>query len=252
MSLLNLQRDFRSWLISEAPDAATRMGEGAAPGLAVYLNNYRGQLMASLAESFGALHAWLGDEEFEAAAAIHIDRLPPHSWTLDDYALDFPATIAELHPDDPEVGDLARLERDLGLAFVGPDAARLQPSSIGEIDWDKAFFVLVPTFSMLSVTTNAAAILSAINAGARPPSAELLGKSASVAIWRHELAPAFRTVERLEANSLSMAGEGKTFGQICAVIAGEIGEGDGPAKAGRFLGQWLGDGMVREIGVKQG
>ena len=247
MSLLSLQRDFRSWLISEAPDAAARLGEGAAPGLAVYINNYRGQLMASLAGSFGSVRAWLGDEAFEAAAAIHIDRVPPHSWTLDDYALDFPATIAKLHPEDPEVGDLARLERDLGLAFVGPDAARLQPSSIGQIDWDKAFFVLVPTFSMLSVTTNAAAILSAINAGMTPPAAELLGKSASVAIWRHELAPAFRTLERLEAHALSMAGEGRTFAQICAVIAGEIGEEDGPERAGRFLGQWLSDGMIREI-----
>ena len=249
MSLLALQRDFRSWLISEAPDAAARMGNRAAPGLAVYINNYRSQLMASLAESYEAVHAWLGDKAFEAAAATHIDRLPPHSWTLDDYALDFPITLAKLHPDDPEVVDLARLERDLGLAFVGPDSAPLDRSLLAKIDWDRAFFVLVPTLSMPFVTTNAAAILSAINAGMIPPAAKRLREPASNAVWRHEFSPAFRTLERLEAQALSMAREGKTFAQICALVAGEIGKEDGPARAGSFLGQWLGDGMIQAIGT---
>ena len=247
MSLAALQRDFRSWLISEAPDAAARMGDGAAPGLAVYTNNYRSQLMASLAESYSAVLAWLGDTAFEGAAAIHIDRLPPHSWTLDDYALDFPVTLAELYPDDPEVVDLARLEHDLGLAFVGPDSAPLDRSLLAGIDWDKAVFVLVPTFSIRFVTTNAATILSAINAGTPPPAAERLGETAGIAIWRHEFSPTFRTLERLETEALSMAAEGKSFAQICALIAGRIGEENGPASAGAFLGLWLGDGMVQMI-----
>ena len=82
MSLLALQRDFRGWLTAESPEAATRLGDG--PGLAVYLNTYRAQLMACLAESYPILHAWLGDAAFEGACATHIDDTPPHGWTLDD------------------------------------------------------------------------------------------------------------------------------------------------------------------------
>ena len=92
MTLLDVQRSFRHWLTVESDEAATRLGVAAAPGLAVHLNTYRSQLLSCLGETFGAVRAWLGDTAFEAAAAIHVDRVPPSSWTLDAYARDFPET----------------------------------------------------------------------------------------------------------------------------------------------------------------
>src|SRR4029077_8430639 len=142
MNLAALQRYFRSWLTVEASDAAARFGEHAAPGLAVYLNNYRGQLMACLVQSFGAVRAWRGNPAFDGAAATHIDRRPPHSWTLDAYAIEFPDTLDALYPQDPEVVDLARLERDLGLAFVARDASQLTLPDIALIDWSSAILEL--------------------------------------------------------------------------------------------------------------
>ena len=53
----------------------------------------------------------------------HVARVPPSSWTLDAYPRDFPATLAPLYPDDPEVAELAVLELALAEAFVGADAA---------------------------------------------------------------------------------------------------------------------------------
>ena len=111
MSLLALQRDFRLWLTEESAEAADRVGAAAMPGLQIYRNNYRAQLMACMEDSFPQLRAWLGDDAFRAAAAVHIDRTPPHRWTLDAYPVDLPATLADLHPDDPEIAELARLER---------------------------------------------------------------------------------------------------------------------------------------------
>jgi hypothetical protein len=164
MSLLALQQDFQRWLTTEAVDAGARIGAGAEPGLSVYLNNYRSSLMGCLVESFGTTRAWLGDEAFEAAAARHIDRQPPHSWTLDAYALDFPRSLAIRYPDDPEIADLARLECALGVAFVGPDADAIDPATLADIDWDTAVLRFVPTLALLDVTTNAAALWSAIEA----------------------------------------------------------------------------------------
>ena len=60
MNLLNLQRDFQSWLRTESAEAAERFGAPARAGLAVYLNNYRSQLLACLTESFPAVRAWVG------------------------------------------------------------------------------------------------------------------------------------------------------------------------------------------------
>ena len=247
MNLAALQRDFRSWLTAEASDAAARFGDRAEPGLAVYLNNYRGQLMVCLSESFATVRAWLGEDAFDTAAATHIDRQPPYSWTLDAYALEFPETIDALYPDDPEVGELARLERDLGLAFVGRDEVPLDLAALAHIDWNSAVLDLVATFSTLPATTNGGAIWSAINAGQTPPAAAVLDAPAVIAIWRREYSPTFRTLDPMESQVMSMVADGRTFGEICRVIIDEVGEAEGTQVAGNLLGRWISEGMVAAV-----
>ncbi len=247
MSLLALQRDFRTWLTTQSPEAASRLGRGAAPGLSIYLNNYRSSLMACLGESFAATHAWLGDEAFTAAAANHIDRLPPHGWTLDAYALDFPATLADRYPNDPEVADLARIELALGLAFVGPDADPIDRASLADADWDTATLCFIPTLGVLGVSSNAAAIWSAITAGQPPPPAEILPDTATVIVWRSGFMPCFRTLAPDEHDALSQMIGGVGFGAVCARLVDQFGEATGPQMAGVFLGQWLHDGIVSSV-----
>ena len=103
MSLLGMQRDFRAWLAEESEEAAERMGAKARPGLGVYLNNYRAQLVECLSESFERVRLWLGEERFLAIVAAHIDLTPPHAWTLDAYANGFPDTLERLFANDPEI-----------------------------------------------------------------------------------------------------------------------------------------------------
>ena len=248
MTLATLQREFRSWLTVEAGDAATRLGVSAQAGLAVYLNNYRGQLMACLRENYPAVRAWLGDAAFDRAAATHIDRQPPHSWTLDAYAVEFPETLEILYPDDPEVTDLARLECDLALAFVGRDSRALSLTAVANTDWDSAILVTVPTFSLLSVTTNAAAIWSAIKSEQTPPAAAILDEPAVIAIWRKDYTATFRTLDPVEALALFMVSDGRTFGEICLAVVHEVGEVDGPQVAGNLLGRWITDGLIGSVG----
>src|SRR4029077_9319177 len=247
MSLAALQRDFRSWLTVEGNDAAGRLAEHAAPGLAVYLNNYRGQLMTCLAQSFGAVRAWLGDTSFDGAAATHIDRRPPHSWTLDAYAIDFPDTLDTLYLQDPEVAELARLERDLGLAFVARDAAQLTLPDTAHIDWSSAILELAPTFSLFPVTTSAGAIWAAIESEQPPPAAAILDAPAMIAIWRKDYSPTFRTLDAVEAVARFMLMDGISFAEICAGIVYEVGEGDGLEVAGNLLGRWISEGMIGSI-----
>ena len=247
MTLAALQRDFRSWLTVEAGDAATQFGQRAQPGLAVYLNNYRGQLMACLTESFPTVRAWLGGTAFDAAAATHIDRQPPHSWTLDEYAIEFPNTLDILYPEDPEVGDIARLERDLALAFVGRDEPPLSWAGLANIDWEGAILEPVSTLSLLQVASNAAANWTAIKSGQTPPAAVILDKPALIAIWRKEYSPTFRTLDPVEARAIFMLTEDRTFGEICAAVASEVGQVDGPQVAGSLLGRWISEGMIGSI-----
>jgi len=247
MSLLGLQRDVRAWLVREDRWAAHRMGGDAAPGLAVYLNNYRAQLIACLEEAFPHTRAWLGADLFLEALVAHIDRVPPSSWTLDAYARDFPATLAARFRDDPEVGELAWIECALDEAFVGPDAPELKLEELAGIDWGSAALRFLPTFDHRTVWTNAAAIWSAIEAGEVPPPVAHLEVAASIIVWRRGQVSHFRSADAQELMALLLVRSGMPFEALCARLVDNLGEQDGVDQAGRYLAQWVSEGLVESL-----
>jgi hypothetical protein len=247
MNLLALQRDFRAWLAEESEEAAERLGAGARPGLGVYLNNYRAQLIDCLSDSFERVRLWLGEERFLGIAAAHIDLTPPHAWTLDAYAACFPDSLERLFPDDPEVAELGWLDLALSEAFVGPDADPVDPATLAGVDWDSAVLRLTPTLATRCFTTNAAAIWSALSAEEAPPAAQQLPGPTTMLVWRKEHVSCFRTAEPGETGAIGLAQTGAGFAAICAGLIEELGEEQGVAAAGALLGQWIRDGMV--VGV---
>lgn len=242
MMLAALQADFGRWLQAECPDAATRLGSG--PGLDVYLNNYRSQLVAALESSFPQLQRWLGETAFLAAAAQHIETTPPSAWTLDAYGEDFPATIAALYPNDPECAELASIEWGLAAAFTTPDRALLSAKSLGAVEWETARFAFVPNLAMLPVTTNAAALWQSLVDGTVPPAAQRLPAPGAVLLWRDGFNPSFRTIEQAEATAILDLEAGMQFGALCATLAEERGEAASAAIVGGWLGAWLRDGLI--------
>jgi hypothetical protein len=252
MNLLETQRRFREWLVAESAESAAALGDGAAPGLAVHLNTYRGQLLACLAETYGSVRAWLGATAFEAAAAIHVERVPPSSWTLDDYARDFPQTLRDLYPQDPEVHELAGLERTLAEIFIAQDCTPLTPDAVdptawAQIDWDCAQLKFVPTLQLVSLTTNAVAIWSALSNGQQPPACAALPAPAPLLLWRRGYATRFRALEPAEADALERLRAGLTFGALCSLLVDRHGAAEGPQRAAGWLGQWLRDELILTI-----
>lgn len=244
MSLLDLQRDMRAWLVSDDEPAAARLGAEVAPGLRVHQNNYRAQLVACLAEIFPCTRDWIGAEAFEAALAAHIDRVPPSSWTLDAYPRDFPATLAMRYPEDPEVHELAWLECALGEAFVAADAAPLPTAGLTEIDWDEAVLRFTPTLDSGELTTNATAIWSALARDEIPPAAELLAEPGAILVWRSAQVSHFRAIDQIEQQALLLARAGMPFAALCDAMVAFWGAEEGVARAGAMLGQWLSDGLI--------
>ncbi|ARR52514.1 DUF2063 domain-containing protein [Rhizorhabdus wittichii DC-6] len=244
MSLLAMQRDFRAWLSESSDDAALRIGEAARPGLDVYHDNYRAALANCLAEVFERVLLWIGEERFRSTAAAHIDVTPPHAWTLDAYAGDFPETLDLLFRDDPEIAELGWLDLALSETFVGPDAVPVDPGVLGEVDWDRAVLRLSPTLATHVFRSNAAAIWSALSAGEVPPAAALLPEPVTILLWRKGLTPCFRTAEPGEGQAIALARSGADFNAICAAMIERLGEQEGIAAAGGFLGRWIGDGLV--------
>jgi len=246
MSLLNLQRDMRGWLTREDEAITARLGADAGPGLRAYLNNYRAQLVACLEESFARTRDWIGGEAFEHAVIAHIARVPPSSWTLDAYPRDYPATLALLYPNDPEVAELAWLDMALGEAFVGPDSSVLD-EDLTRIDWDRAVLRFTPTLDLAELTTNATAIWSALADDVTPPGVAMLPEAGAMIVWRHAGVSRFRAIGQVERQALLSARQGLTFAALCAAMVDAYGDDDGIVQAGQMLGQWLGDGLIAGI-----
>lgn len=249
MSLLALQRDLRAWLVREDADSAARLGDRAMPGLRVYQNNYRAQLVACLEDGFERTRDWIGGDAFNHAVIVHIDRLPPSSWTLDAYARDFPATLALLYPGDPEVAELAWLDMALAEAFVAADAVALTADDIAGVDWDRAVLHITPTLDLGNLTTNATAIWTAMAVGETPPAVESLPEPGAILVWREGEVSRFRAIDQLEHQALLSIRSGLPFAGLCAAMVDALGEQAGIARAGQMLGEWLRDGMI--VGIEE-
>lgn len=247
MSLLAFQRDMRAWLICEDEAAAGRIGPDAAPGLRVHQNNYRAQLVACLETGFERTRAWIGDEAFLAAAAFHIDRMPPGGWTLDAYGHDFPSSLVLLYPADPEIGELAWIDLALDEAFVGPDASAITAADLADVDWDRAVLRMVPTIDVGDLATNADSIWSALAAGEEPPAPRRRDAPDAILVWRQGLVPRFRTIDSDEQAALIRARAGLPFAALCMTAVEALGEQAGIAQAGEWLGRWVSDGLICAI-----
>jgi hypothetical protein len=237
MRLIDVQRDFAAFL---------RDGDAveAAPGMRVYQNNYRATLSACLEESFARTRDWIGGERFEHAVIRHVSRVPPSSWTLDAYPVDFPDTLALLYPADPEIAELAWLELALAEAFVGPDTVPLTPDEARNIDWDMAILRFTPTLDLRPVTSNACALWSALAEGEMPPAASVLAEPHALIVWRHQLVSRFRLIGAAEEQAILLARSGLRFADLCSALVAAHGEAEGIRLAASYLGQWLADGLL--------
>lgn len=249
MNLATLQQDFRTWLTTASPEAAARLGRDTAAGLAVYQNNYRAQLVGCLETSFPRVHEWMGDEAFLASAIAHIDRHPPHAWTLDAYADGFDATLVARYPDNPDLHELAWIEHAMSVAFVAGDATPPSAAALASIDWDAATLVLVPSLQVRTATTNAHELWTALSDGEPLPESEMLAAPAGLIVWRKDFGCYLHHVDAVERDALIHLQANGHFDALCEMLVERLGEDDGIARAGALLASWLGSALIARIEI---
>ena len=247
MTLRALQRGLVDHLLRGTDDIAPTIRGDATPRLAVYRNAYRMQLLACLRDTFEKTWSWMGDESFDAAGLHYVEKHPPKSWTLGDYGHQFASTLRELHPQDPEIAELAWLDWKLRRAFDGPNAASIAADQLASIDWDGARLHLAPTLRATSIATNCAAIWTAIAENERPAAAARLETPMALRVWRQDLTPRFRSISPEERQALRMAVSGYRFSAICAHVARGRDAEAASLAAGQLLALWLQDGLIVEV-----
>lgn len=224
-----------------------------SPGMAIYRNAYRARLSDALATSFERTKRWVGDDAFAAASAHYIIVSPPSRWSLDDYGQQFPEVLAELFAQNPEVGELAWLEWHMQRAFAARDQSVLDLAGLtaaagNGFDFENAPLALVASFSARHVTTACTTLWLAL-AGEDGDAVEpaMLPCPAQLIVWRTVFAPHFRLLEPLEQAALEAVGNGESFGQICSLLAQQVGDEQAAAVAGGFLSLWIAEGLLADM-----
>ncbi|HVY06702.1 MAG TPA: DNA-binding domain-containing protein [Burkholderiales bacterium] len=220
--------------------------------LAIYRNAYRLRLAEVLGNDYGVLHTCLGDEAFEALAQDYLGAHPSTfrnvRWfggRLADFIEGNPRYAAH-----PELGELARFEWALGLAFDSQDEGFVRFEDVAAVPpeaWVDLRFRPHPSLQTLRMRSNAVAIWKAITDEQPVPEPVVAPESVTWAVWRKQLSPFFRSVEADEAWALQAMVSQASFGELCAGMCEWIAEDQAAARAAGLLRGWVEEGWIAQL-----
>ena len=221
--------------------------------LGVYREAYVLRLIEVIGNDHEHLRAYVGEEQFQALARDYIAACPSASPNARWFAQRLPDFLKthERYAEKPAVYELAALERALNDAFDGPDAPVLGLSDLAARPpetWAQLVFQPHPTAASLDVRSNAAAIWSALKAGAAPPDPEVRDEPGHILVWRQETTAKFRELTAEEAMLWSEMRQGASFGALCTLLATYDDAATAPARAAGYLKVWLEAGLLTSLG----
>lgn len=249
-SLSKLQEDVQRYILGQHDHALTHVittaSLSAERRLDIYFNAYRARLIALLNDTYARVACHIGERAFDPAAGRYIARNPATTGSLRDYGMDFPLSLADDFPDDPEIAELARMDLTLRHAFDARDAEILCLEDLATMaphEWDDIVFTLHPSFIILGFDYNTVAIWQALNDGDAPPAAVLNANRMDWLFWRKDLQPHFRSLDALELAALQGIAQQQSFGQICHHLSA-LSQHDITPLIGHWLSNWLADGLL--------
>jgi hypothetical protein len=264
MKLAELQANFQEAILTgERAISASILPScrlDAAARFEIYADAYRLRLAGFLSNDYPVLRNALGDEDFGALVEAYMERVPSQHRNARWYGHHLPDFMQQNDPwrESRQAVDLARFEKALADAFDAADAEILDLNCIAGVppdDWPSLRFVLHPSVILLRLVqgifeTYAAALEEEATAPLFP-----LGKDAekaisceeAVLVWRKEGQSYYRLLGDDEVLALNEARFGKTFGEICSLLAFKNSGDDVTELAATFLATWFRDGLVSSL-----
>jgi hypothetical protein len=201
--------------------------EAGETGLAVYRNTIAKGCVDALAANFPTVASLVGEDWFNAAAALFAREHPPASAALLAYGEDFPAWLARFPPaaDLPYLPAMARLDRMWTTALFAPEA---QPLGA------EAFAIAPEALAGARVTLHPSLAFATFDSGlpglwlaARRPDPgemELVETPQAILIVRPADTVACRLLDAAGHAFLAAAGDGQTLGE--AITAAAVADPD--------------------------
>jgi hypothetical protein len=261
VTLAALQAAFQAAIMAGRAEDPAIVGALSKPAAAdrktafgVYVGAYRLRLSEYLQEDYGALRALIGEKRFRALVEDYIVANPSRSRNARYYSSRLPEFMrgSAKWRNDARAVAIAALERALSDAFDAADAAPCSLETLAAFsaqDWPRLAFAFHPSLSMIEAPAGAAELYGALTAEERgdlPPP----GKGTEiVAVWRSGFDPSYRTLDSDEHLALNEARAGKSFGDICQLVAFQGVGAAGPERLAQFLVNWFSEGLV--VGVSE-
>jgi Putative DNA-binding domain len=222
--------------------------------LGTYTEGYRIRLLEALETTYPAVKAALGEAEFERTLRQFIEAVPSTHYSIRYYGAtlgDF-IVATRIGTGAEVLQELVRWEWVLAEVFDAPDdtpvvAERL--TAIAPESWPLVGFVIRASVRSVAISSNAVQWWRWAREGGDKPSAFESAPAASWRLWRQGVRTLFRSMDAAESAALAVAGEGGTFGEMCEVIAREVGAADAPLRAASILNSWFADEIIADLTV---
>lgn len=229
--------------IAEATPLLREDGVDRETRLRVYLHAYLSRIGGVLEEHYPKLRALLGDATFRPLVRDYLRAHPPRDPSLREAGAHVSRFLFHREPKTYLHIDLARLERARIEAFDGPDADVLTRDAVAALppeEFPSLRLALVPTATLLLISTNADDVWDAIEDESAIPAA--IEGPRTVLVWRRGVTVIHRTLEPDEASALQQLSARATFAGVCEVFATQP---DPTARAIELLLRWLDAEILR-------
>lgn len=218
--------------------------------LAAYYNAYRARLIEALAIDFPAIHAYLGEDDFNWLVIHYIKKHPSTYRSVRWVGKDFASFIRQYEHQECEfLYELALFEWTKTLTFDSQDTDTLfqieDMSNISPEQWPELTFKFISSLYSLDLHYNVSAYWLAVNEQKQQSEIECQEIPARWIIWRKDLDSHWRSLEVHEAWALAQAQQGLSFGEICEGLTEWIDAQHVAIQAASFLKQWISEGLIQ-------
>jgi len=261
MKLAELQSAFQAAVLAGDAKGAEILDAFAAPSRAdraeafdVYVHGYRLRLAEYLEEDYPALRALIGETAFARLVSAYIAANPSRNRSARYYSCKMPEFLAA-HPlrrANAWALGLARLERALADAFDAKDVAAKDLETLAAFapeEWPLLVFEFHPSLSLIVVAADTTVVYAALVDEEKPTLPAPRAGEETIAVWRAEYEPLYRALEEDERLALNEALAGKSFGDICQLVAFQDETAPAAERLAQFLVNWFSEGLI--VGVRE-
>ncbi|HYB65503.1 MAG TPA: DNA-binding domain-containing protein [Steroidobacteraceae bacterium] len=251
--LARVQDEFQAYLLRGTRAIEERVvGSERVPietRLGIYAGAYGSRLIDALAASYPALAALLGEEDFRILGAKYVRAHDSCYFSIRNYGdalAEFLGAHAD-YTDVPLLAELARWEWMLCAVFDAADAQLLTAAALARVapaDWPELHLTFHPSVQRLALRWNTPQMWKALTEGSERPELSFAAQPVEWLAWRQDLKTWFRSLEPAEAEALDAMRNGRSFGELCELLAASHGSERTAAEAAALLARWLGAGLL--------